>query len=375
MAWTIPTYSGVRATGNPSNYRIAMYELIRAINERHAAQGMVPYIAWITSDGLGSYAPTMEQLEDLPAHGIFSPAYQNMLNIQNYVLGALSPAVEIPPYPVSPYSKYWKPDLSEMWTVDLMESELGMSVTDPPTKYNESRWWQAMQDSLDRMTIIAKDPGITSMYRSADPVVSGWTYSDLYEDGEDAWDARSENNTNIFATPRSVYWQMYSAYHLFGSYPSTYLQWMHSSAMVRNNLYVSPNPTFWHGEIIKSELYFAHSQDGYSGGSFSVSVDGEEFLFSGNASIIREVDSIVVGSDVSIPILITQTEPADSPLTIYATGTNPNPLLPSHTTIGLEVKNYPESYLYQPSGYEPGRGTATCWLDMSSELTDQAEGE
>lgn len=141
MAWSIPTYDGVYALGSPSNYRIAMFELCRAINEREAALGFGVGIApaltsFRKTDGTLAANLTMDDLLNLPCVGPPQPyAKQNMNAITNWITARCVLFTESSGY-------------SAPFTVPSLEAAIGDSI-DYPTRVNEARWWQSVQDALD----------------------------------------------------------------------------------------------------------------------------------------------------------------------------------------------------------------------------------
>jgi hypothetical protein len=118
-----------------------MFELCRAINEREAALGF---------DGVGlRLAPTkfrkpdgtlasnlsMSDLLNLPCTGPNNYALQNMIGITGWITGRCGLFTQSSGY-------------SSIHTQSTLETAIGASL-DFPTRVNEARWWQAVQDALD----------------------------------------------------------------------------------------------------------------------------------------------------------------------------------------------------------------------------------
>lgn len=139
MAWSISTYAGLRATGQPSNYRIAMFELCRAINEREEALGVSGGATnFYKADGTQGKFVSMAELEYLPCTGVNSLAELNMSRIQTAITAALGAYTE-------------GSGDTAVWTNASMSADVGWNLSTPPVRVNQAAWWQAMQDALDRM--------------------------------------------------------------------------------------------------------------------------------------------------------------------------------------------------------------------------------
>ncbi len=140
MGWTVTTYAGTRAIGSPSSYRTCMFELIRGIREREAVNGTIP----------GHSIKTFYKATGTPVSGTISMADLNMLtlaraeynlkNIRDSILSFIASGVF-----------YTDDTFATQWTKALMETDIGTDLDADPAKPNEARYWQAMQDSLDRL--------------------------------------------------------------------------------------------------------------------------------------------------------------------------------------------------------------------------------
>lgn len=144
MAWSIPTYQGLYALGSPSNYRIAMFELCRAINEREAALGIDNGFStsfptkFRKADGTLAANLTMDDLLNIPCvDPSNSYARQNMTTITNWIMQRCVLFTESSGY-------------SPSFTLSTLESAIGATI-DYPTRVNEARWWQSVQDALDKL--------------------------------------------------------------------------------------------------------------------------------------------------------------------------------------------------------------------------------
>lgn len=180
MGWSIPTYAGTRATGQPSNYRIAMFELCRAVKERSVAtaNSASSLLLFKKADGTFTDSPTMEDLYLLPCVGANCAAEYNLSVIQAYIVATVN-------------AGKWMTtvDGTTPWTVESLEAEIGASL-DRPTRVNEARAWQAYQDAFDRMRY-AKTTLVPTI---TDASYDGYS-SDIatYITAQDSWDHRTDN--------------------------------------------------------------------------------------------------------------------------------------------------------------------------------------
>lgn len=353
MGWSIPTYAGVRATGKPSNYRVAMFELIRAINERKiASQGEVGEI-WKRADGSLVSEPTMEDLEDLPATDRFSPGWYNISRIHSIIYGMIGgywAGGEIGSTYVR--NNYFKPDLVTPWTLELIEEDIGMSVSDPATKINEARWWQAMQDALDRLTIIRLDPGLDSISAPSGNTQGGYLHFSNSGAAQIAWDRRSDT-----ARPGAADGVGWSVDRSFFREDAGFDYYIYGVNMTRYARFQTSNLSVTQGEIVKAEMHLRHAMSSYAG-PFSVSVDDQIISFSGNNEVVLSSDSFVSGSETTINMSVTQTEPSTIPFSADSFGyTN------GEVNIALGRTYY--------DGHQDFRPESWVWLDMSSILSDQ----
>jgi hypothetical protein len=144
MPWTVNTFSGVNTGGQPSNWRIAMFELCRAVNEREVACGGAVTQFRITA-GSTVFAPTMEQLELLR----FNQAKENLIAIQAAIINMLDG------FGLFNNIFFYEDDtFSTKWTVSSMEADIGTDLASNPVSPQDARFWQAMKDALDRMIYI-----------------------------------------------------------------------------------------------------------------------------------------------------------------------------------------------------------------------------
>lgn len=90
MAWTIENFEGVYMGGQPSNARVALFELCRALNQRERAAGF-EVTEFYKADGTLTDSITLEDLANIRATGEDSPTWLNLkkirLGIENLVQG------------------------------------------------------------------------------------------------------------------------------------------------------------------------------------------------------------------------------------------------------------------------------------------------
>lgn len=147
MAWTVPTYQNAAAIGEPSNVRTCMFELIRGIRERRTVKGGV-HASFYRADGtLSNAAMTMAHLYKIPV----SLVNENLELIQDAIVDLL----EIRASNISDEWGFFEDDtFAAPWTLANLETAIGASLHDNPTRTLEARFWQAQQDALDRLVFI-----------------------------------------------------------------------------------------------------------------------------------------------------------------------------------------------------------------------------
>lgn len=156
MAWTLETYNGAQAIGNPSNLALCMYDLFHGIRQRQAAAGLAVTNTAIKADGTSGVINSYEDFVGLPIVNwhpavetpvIPSLAYVNLVQvIQARILALIDSG------------KFVKSSGStDVIDRDWVSSQIGYSITATLEKPLDHRFWQAMQDCLDLLLYTQKD--------------------------------------------------------------------------------------------------------------------------------------------------------------------------------------------------------------------------
>lgn len=327
MAWTIPTYAGTRATGSPSNYRIAMYELCRAITERHSLIGLSAP-TFYKADGTTTSAPTMAHLLYMPCSGPSCLAYQNMSLIATYIRSMCGL-----------YTTTLGGDT--LYTQISLQTAIGRSFDVVPTKPNEALWWQAMQDALDLLTftkgIVEYDTGPTHT-SSQSSLGTAVSFTDAYAN---RYDVSSTQLGDLYLdnqyTGATHGWQSQETSQTTRVYNSRYIQMGGGGSPVPN----APSG----GDCVKTVIAYSTGEE-YLDTTLSFMIDGESLSFSAAGSSSVEVDPFVINSNNSI--IFEWTTPVSHPF-VAPTGGDTDERVAS-----------------------VDGGDATMYIDLTSYLTDQA---
>lgn len=327
MAWSIPTYAGVRATGQPSNYRIAMFELCRAINEREAAIG-IPLSTFAIASGSPVSNPTMAQLENLRA---FTSGKANLNTIRTKIISMLGY------FTVS--NEY-----SSVWTTGSMSTAIGYDLTIAPVKVNQAAYWQAMQDALDRMTYIYGTWKITADSYTA-------THSDIQSTVASAYSDRATNSGLPSSMP-PVY-SFAAGAQVTG--PSNWIATILSSATWT----VGDANEFKPGDTYAS--FTINPTGTMSDAVLEYTTQGEKI--SGTIDCVMDGEAQTIGSGVVTYTKSTSVWTLETPRTITATATIPssNPFVEESSEFDFDKRRG----ITSPSKMH-------TYIDISAELTDQA---
>lgn len=329
MAWTIPTYAGTRATGSPSNYRIAMYELCRAITERHSLIGLGT-TTFYKADGTTASAPTMADLLYMPCSGPNCLAYQNMSLITSYI---------------NSMCVYFTTTSGgdTLYSTTSLATAVGTSLVNP-TKPNDASWWQARQDALDLLTftkgILGKDATASSQtVTSSDTTPSTVSYSDAYDD---RYFQSSSGTIDIdlelqIAYPVANKWQATEISTTTRIYNSRYIEMGAGGTPVPNA------PTG--GDCVKTVIAYTTDEE-LLDTTLNFTIDGEALSFSAAGSSTVEVDPFTINANNSV--VFDWTTPVSQPFTAPGGGDT-------------------DTRLATVSG-----NNATMWIDLTPYLTDQS---
>lgn len=331
MAWTVPTYSFQPALGEPSNVRTCMFELIRGIRERRTVKGGTHASFYRANGTLSNAAMTMDHLYKIPV----SLVNANLVRIQDAIVDLL----DTTPTAVADEDAFFEDDtFSDAWTLATLESAIGTSLHDEPTRTLEARFWQAQQDALDRLIYIKL--ATTDLFNATGfQVKSGTSGSSV----QDAWD-------NMIAdTPSTT-----SASLTMGA--TRAFAGGGSAGVVDNGGY-NLNTTGMQGTLVRAAypLRWTGTNSNYFTGDFACHIGNTAITFPGSASFpFIEVDADLTDID-------------------YGTAT----VIPaSFDSIPASV---PFSIPAPPSGSRASNVTlfvtgviVALYIDLSSYLTDQA---
>lgn len=137
MGWTYPSYQDIQATGDPSVYRTAMFEIIRGINERNDALGSGSGSLFKKADGTLSQYITMADLDGMFLPGAFSYLKYNMQMI-HFAIRSMA-------------SEYTTTSgRSASYDATSICAAVGLPSVPPSggDKWTDYRWWQGWQDAL-----------------------------------------------------------------------------------------------------------------------------------------------------------------------------------------------------------------------------------
>jgi hypothetical protein len=136
MAWTHETFAGLRGTGQPSAWRVAMFELCRAVNERQAAHGFTKTL-WVAADETETADISMDELYLLRITGITNRFELNCTRI----MAAIKT--------MTPFFSE-SSGISNAWTVSSLQTAVGLGTfIDTPARAQQALFFQQCKDALD----------------------------------------------------------------------------------------------------------------------------------------------------------------------------------------------------------------------------------
>lgn len=163
--------------GSPSNARVALFELMRAVNEREAAVGMAE-TEFFKADGTEAANVAVTDLVGIYVAGNSSLAYQNLVRIQDAIVALIESG-----------NFTALGDADSVYTVASMETAIDTSIQDPPLRPQEARFWQAQKDALD--LLIYRKVAVTTFDTGVDGYTTG-TYG-IGATPAVAWGNRGDN--------------------------------------------------------------------------------------------------------------------------------------------------------------------------------------
>jgi len=299
MGWSIPTYDGIAAHGRPSNLRLAMFELIRAIDERTLALAQQSQFGWwvAASSSSSQLAPTFDDLEFLKCTGNktggttanANKAYRNMVLITDRIIDMLDAGRFVTASGGS--TKY---------TQASMESAIGTTL-EYPVSVTEARWWQSVQDALDLMIYAWSE--LTPMFGE-----SGIGQSFPYSTTDAAWSNRATpvGIPNASVSALSAGWQVRST----GG--GTYVSVIGSGSSREFHL-----SSLWDTELLGvveyAEYEYTSRWDDYTGSDFEIAIDSDSINVTGAASSTAACTPMAIGTVITKTSTVTTSEPSTNP--------------------------------------------------------------
>lgn len=161
MAWSIETYESAFAAGSPSNWRLAMFELIRACHQRSDAMGIVRRQFYNASGDLTIADLSMEDLEGMHFYsdnGLTRYFYFNITKLASFLyLTVYDPdladnSIGAPFY----YPKFTTgPGNTDYWTFETINDAVGFPLLKNPAYEQfpisgptDAAYFQALQDAF-----------------------------------------------------------------------------------------------------------------------------------------------------------------------------------------------------------------------------------
>lgn len=288
MPWTVPTYAGTYMGGAPSNARIALFELMRGVNERQGAMAITK-TKFYKTDGTQASDLSMSDIQGIRATGVESNVEKNLKRVRDAIISMLDAGY------------FTEASGSAVaWTKSSMEIEIGADLDAGPIRPQEARFWQAMQDALDRMIYSCRevDPDDTIGYDFS-PTWSKNAYVAL----QDAWDARADyyNGSHLSTT---CYWQI-------GTVATSFI-----SRIITGRTFDFSVPNYL-GDITGCAYKLSHKNDAsipinYSVGGFDGSLSASE---GGTLNTWKEsaLADLVANTSNAVTIEITTPEPTTVP--------------------------------------------------------------
>lgn len=302
-----------------------MYELCRAISERHLLIGLGT-LTFYKADGTTTAAPTMADLLYMPCSGSNCLAYQNMNAISTSIANMCT---------------YFTTTLGGSTPYSLTSLQTAVGAFDFPTKPNDAAWWQTRQDALDLLLYtygtVGKDSGPTHTSSSSDITPSTVSYADAYDD---RYYQSTPFNNDLFLQvgyPVANKWQASETSQTTRVYNSRYIEMGVSGFPVPNA------PTG--GDCVKTVISYTTDEE-LLDTTLNFTIDGEALSFSAAGSSTVEVDPFAINANNSI--VFDWTTPVSPPFTTPGMGDT--------DTRRAEVES----------------GSATMWIDLTDYLTDQA---
>lgn len=210
MAWTVETFAGRKANGPTSDWRTAMYELCRAVNQRQVAAGFGQTTFYKANGTQGSFI-TSDDLLGLKTTKPTSYVETNLKRIQSAIKTMASGADN---------TFMQASGASDPWTVAELETAIGASFLTEPRSAVDAAYWQQLKDALDLLIYVRHQSTIgVETFAIQYNVPGGGPY--IYT-LQDAWDAAIANGGTEFSTGTQKYLDYRGAITRFTPLPYLY---------------------------------------------------------------------------------------------------------------------------------------------------------
>lgn len=337
MGWTVNTYSGTHAAGDPSNWRTAMFELCRAVNQRESYAGLTKTTFYNAVGGLAADR-VIGDFEDMRWTVASGYPFLNLTRIQAAILALIATGYFV------------TIDGGETaYTKSSVEAAVGTDLDSNPIRPQEARFWQAQKDALDLLIYMKRLRGnVGNDWTNSNDATKYTRISGLQVDEPTAWSvmlaASSSTTTGAAAgggtsTGVDILWQTVEA---AGSFTST----AHYK---------------WEGVTLKASAALDGLASYYSQAKWAVvGVDNTNGTLSSYGVSIDGAAAETVGL---------------SGTTLIPVSTSDIPLTGERNDISFEVASLPGT---NPFSGSPDVGltdiklqSAFCYFDLSSGLSDQ----
>lgn len=312
--------------GQPSNARIAMFELCRALHERQDALGYTK-TPIIKADGTSGTSITMDDLQNIRCSGENSYAEQN--------LGAIRGAI-IQMVGGTGYSRFTTTSGgTTLYTKAQLETDIGFDLDSGPTRAQQASFWQGLQDAFDRLIYGHSIIDVSFSAATENSWSSGQRAVANSSDYELLWDDRNDLGTATLPG------------HVIGWYgrgvsPSG----DRKIEMGRGYDGVIFPTGVLDGSLVSASYNYNATLTEYTGSGFSVDFGGDGATVSASGTGSVTATGISLGTNTSIDIVVTESEPSSIPFVWPRVALNPQ------ATVLLE--------------------SATIYHDLATILTDQA---
>lgn len=308
--------------GSPSNARVALFELMRAVNEREAAVGMTE-TEFFKADGTEAANLVVGDLENIRVTGEDSFAFQNLSRIRVAIIALIATGLFVE-------QDTW----SDVWTKASMETEIGIDLDSDPQRPQDAQFWQGIKDAIDRLCYIKVTKTMVP-YSGLDIATRGYATVGGSGRWASAWDHREDEDfSGNNAVPQSGF---YVVQPFSGD----------AYGLVRSGVVGARYETASYvGVISESYYHYQASFGSYIGPDFDALIGTETFIVTTNDVGYRLTSDISIGVDTYIDAELVTTPPGTLP---FESGGSP-----SGGSVSVAILDI------------------VIFIDLASVLTDQA---